>query len=68
VSVFVNGQERDTAQIYANQAGIHLAFVATSIVLNKAPKGPVKIELKPYQQTKTNVGDYFRVTVVELPR
>jgi hypothetical protein len=69
MEVFVKGTKRGTAAlIYANQKGIHLAFVPTFIVLNNVPKGQVKIELKAYQQTKTNEGDYFRVSVVEVPR
>ena len=69
MEVFVNGNKVGTAQVYTNEKLSHKAFVPTFEVLNKVPKGPVKIELKALNaDTKTDQNDFFRVTVEEQPR
>ena len=69
MDVFVNGNKVGTAQVWTNEADSHKAFVPAFEVVNKVPKGPVKIELKPLNpDTKTDQNDFFRVTVEEQPR
>ncbi len=69
MDVFVNGNKVGTAQVYTNEKLSHKAFVPTFEVLNKVPKGSVKIELKALNgDTKTDQNDFFRVTVEEQPR
>ena len=69
MEVFVNGNKVGTAQVYTNEKLSHKAFVPAFAVVNKVPKGPVKIELKALNaDTKTDQNDFFRVTVEEQPR
>ena len=69
MEVFVNGNKVGTAQVYTNEKLSHKAFVPAFAVVNRVPKGAVKIELKPLNaDTKTDQNDFFRVTVEEQPR
>ena len=69
MEVYVNGNKVGTAQVYTNEKLSHKAFVPAFAVVNKVPKGPVKIELKAVNaDTKTDQNDFFRVTVEEQPR
>ena len=69
MTVWVDGENVGTAQVYTNEKLSHKAFVPTFEVVNGVPKGPVKIELKPLNgDTKTDQNDFFRVTVEEQPR
>jgi hypothetical protein len=69
MTVWVDGKNVGTAQIYTNEKLSHKAFVPAFEVVNGVPKGPVKIELKPLNSdTKTDQNDFFRVTVEEQPR
>ena len=69
MEVFVNGNKVGTAQVYTNEKLSHKAFVPAFAVVNKVPKGPVKIELRALNaDTKTDQNDFFRVTVEEQPR
>jgi hypothetical protein len=69
MTVWVDGENRGTAQVYTNEKLSHKAFVPAFEVVNGVPKGPVKIELKALDaDTKTDQNDFFRVTVEEQPR
>ena len=69
MTVWVDGENVGTAQVYTNEKDSHKAFVPAFEVVNGVPKGPVKIELKALNgDTKTDQNDYFRVTVEEQPR
>jgi hypothetical protein len=69
MTVWVDGENVGTAQVYTNEKLSHKAFVSTFEVVNGVPKGPVKIELKPLNpDTQTDQNDFFRVTVEEQPR
>lgn len=69
MTVWVDGKNVGTAQVYTNEKLSHKAFVPAFEVVNNASKGPVKIELKPLNpDTKTDQNDFFRVTVEEQPR
>jgi hypothetical protein len=69
MTVWVDGENVGTAQVYTNEKLSHKAFVPTFEVVNGVPKGPVNIELKPLNgDTKTDQNDFFRVTVEEQPR
>ncbi len=68
MTVWVEGKKVGTAQVYTNEKLSHKAFVPAFEVVNGVPKGPVKLELKPLADTKTDHNDYFRVTVEEQPR
>ena len=68
MTVFVNGSNKGTAQIWSNQINEHRAFVSVFPVVN-VPKGQVTIRLEKLNaDTVTDAQDYYRVTVVELPR
>ena len=59
--------ENPTAEVYANNANEHLAFVPATIVVRGLPAGPVPIVLeKGPGATTTNADDSFKVTVIEL--
>jgi hypothetical protein len=69
MTVWVDGENVGTAQVYTNEKLSHKAFVPTFEVVNGVPKGPVKIELRPLNaDTQTDQNDFFRVTVEEQPR
>jgi hypothetical protein len=69
MTVWVDGENVGTAQVYTNEKDSHKAFVPAFEVVNGVPKGPVTIELKALNgDTKTDQNDYFRVTVEEQPR
>jgi hypothetical protein len=69
MTVWVDGENVGTAQVYTNEKDSHKAFVPAFEVVNGVPKGPVKIELKALNaDTKTDQNDFFRVTVEEQPR
>ena len=69
MTVWVDGENVGTAQVYTNEKLSHKAFVPAFEVVNGVPKGPVKIELKALDaDTKTDQNDFFRVTVEEQPR
>ena len=69
MDVFVKGNKVGTAQVWTNEADSHKAFVSAFPVANKVPRGPVTIKLdKLNAQTNTDQNDFYRVTIVELPR
>ena len=71
MNVFVKGKNAGTAQVFTNEAGSHKAFVsAFPVVYAKGVgSGPVTIKLdKLNAQTQTDQNDFYRVTVVEVPR
>ena len=71
MNVFVKGKNAGTAQVWTNEAGSHKAFVsAFPVVYAKGVgSGPVTIKLdKLNAQTQTDQNDFYRVTVVEVPR
>ena len=71
MNVFVKGKNAATAQVYSNEANSHKAFVsAFPVVYAKGVgSGPVTIKLdKLNAQTQTDQNDFYRVTVVEVPR
>jgi hypothetical protein len=71
MNVFVKGKNAGTAQVWTNEANSHKAFVsAFPVVYAKGVgSGPVTIKLdKLNAQTITDENDFYRVTVVEVPR
>jgi len=54
--------------IYANNTGMHLAFVARQVVLTGIPPGPHTITLSPMDtETLSDSQDLYYVTILELP-
>jgi hypothetical protein len=71
MNVFVNGKNVGTAQVWTNEAESHKAFVSAFPVVyaKDVGPGPVTIKLDTLNaQTNTDQNDFYRVTVVELPR
>ena len=69
MKVFVNGNEQGTAQVWTNEADSHKAFVSVFPVVKTVSGGPVTVKLDELNaQTNTDHNDFYRVTVVELPR
>jgi hypothetical protein len=71
MNVFVKGKNAGTAKVYSNEADSHKAFVsAFPVVYAKGVgSGPVTIKLDTLNaQTITDENDFYRVTVVEVPR
>jgi hypothetical protein len=69
MTVWVDGKNVGTAQVYTNEKLSHKAFVPVFAVVNNVPRGPVKIELKPLDPgTQTDQNDFFRVTVEQQPQ
>ena len=70
MNVSVNGKQVGTAQVWTNEADSHKAFVSTFPVVyaRDVGPGPVTIKLDKFEETNTDENDFYRVTVVELPR
>jgi hypothetical protein len=71
MKVLVEDKEVGTAQVWTNEADSHKAFVSAFPVVyaNKVGSGPVTIKLDTLNaQTNADKNDFYRVTVVELPR
>jgi len=71
MKVLVNGNNVGTAQVWTNEADSHKAFVSAFPVVyaKDVGSGPVTIKLETLNgETKTDENDFYRVTVVELPR
>jgi hypothetical protein len=70
MNVSVNGKQVGTAQVWTNEADSHKAFVSAVPVVyaRDVGPGPVTIKLAAFDQTNTDENDFYRVTVVELPR
>jgi hypothetical protein len=68
MKVRVDGSiENPTAEVFANNMNVHLAFVPATIVVRGLPAGPVPIVLeKGPGATTTDANDSFKVTVIEL--
>jgi hypothetical protein len=66
--VSVDGAIIDNTGIFANQAGMHLAFVNKTWVLTNIPAGSHTIALARLNTvTATDTSDIFNVTVTEMP-
>jgi hypothetical protein len=69
MNVLVNGNEEGTAQVWTNEADSHKAFVSVFPVVKTVSGGTVTVKLDELNaQTNTDQNDFYRVTVVELPR
>jgi hypothetical protein len=62
--------QRDrTAQVWTNEANSHESFASVFPVVYNVPRRPVTIKLDRLNaQTNTDQNDFYRVTLVELPR
>lgn len=67
MTVKLDGTAFDQTGIFANQAGMHLAFVSKEWVLTGIPAGTHTISLEAMSGTFTDSGDIFNATVTELP-
>jgi hypothetical protein len=69
MQVFFGANAVGTAQVWTNEANSHKSFVSVFPVVYNVPRGPVTIKLDRLNaQTNTDQNDFYRVTVVELPR
>lgn len=67
MTVKIDGVAFDQTGIFANQGGMHLAFVSKEWVLTGIPAGNHTIRLEAMAGTFTDSGDIFNATVTELP-
>lgn len=67
MTVKLDGTAFDQTGIYANNGGMHLAFVSKEWVLTGIPAGNHTLTLEPMAGTATDGGDIFNATVTELP-
>lgn len=67
MTVKIDGVAFDQTGIFANQSGMHMAFVSKEWVLNGIPAGSHTITLEAMSGTFTDSGDIFNATVTELP-
>lgn len=67
MTVKIDGVAFDQTGIFANQSGMHLAFVSKEWVLTGIPAGSHTITLQAMTGTFTDSGDIFNATVTELP-
>lgn len=67
MTVKVDGTAIDQTGIYANNSGMHLAFVSKEWVLTGIAAGSHTVTLEPMAGTFTDGGDIFNVTITELP-
>lgn len=67
MTVKLDGVAFDQTGIFANQSGMHLAFVSKEWVLTGIPAGNHTITLEAMSGTFTDNGDIFNATVTELP-
>jgi hypothetical protein len=69
MKVYVNGNEEGAAQVWTNEADSHKAFVSVFPVVKTVSGGTVTVKLDELNaQTNTDQNDFYRLTVVELPR
>jgi len=69
MQVFFGANAVGTAQVWTNEANSHKSFVSVFPVVYNVPRGPVTIKLDRLNaQTNTDQNNFYRVTVVELPR
>lgn len=66
MNVFVDGVMVGTSKVYANNAGVHMAFVPIFVDLKGVGGGRHVIQLQSLNQTSTDVNDSFNVTVIEF--
>lgn len=67
MTVKVNGTPIDQTGIFANNGGMHLAFVSKEWVLEGLAPGTHTVTLEPMLGTFTDSGDIFNVTITEMP-
>lgn len=67
MTVKLDGSAIDQTGIFANQSGMHLAFVSKEWVLTGIPAGSHTVTLEPMAGTFTDGGDIFNVTITEMP-
>ena len=67
MTVKIDGVAIDQTGIFANQSGMHMAFVSKEWVLPGIPAGDHTITLEAMSGTFTDSGDIFNATVTELP-
>jgi hypothetical protein len=67
MTVKIDGVFVDNTGIFANQAGMHLAFVSKSWILTGIAAGIHTIELSGLNGVTTDFNDIFNVSVTELP-
>jgi hypothetical protein len=70
MTVSVEGAKKGTAWTYTNEPQSHKAFVPAALVVRNQPAGQLQIELDDtgYPNTKIDLNDNFRVTVMEIPK
>jgi hypothetical protein len=64
--VYLDGVKVGTSQVYANNAGVHMAFVPIFMALQGIAEGRHVIQIQPLDQTSTDPNDFFNVTVTEF--
>jgi hypothetical protein len=67
MNVIANGTWVGSSQVWTNPAYSHAAFVPICVPLSGLTPGqPVTVRLEAFNETTTDLNDYFNVTVVEI--
>ena len=66
MGIFVDGTQVGTTHGFTNESFSHKAFVSNPLVVRGVPKGTHTLQLVAQANTRTDINDFYSVTILEV--